>query len=104
MLYGTFCNDIEILVVFDRPLGFFKFLELEEHLSELLGLKVDLVTRASLNPYIRSPYFKRGSDAMKRDYRDYIQDILHLSPKLPIHEDFGLDIAERRTRICDDTL
>jgi predicted nucleotidyltransferase len=32
--------------------GFFKFLELEERLSEWLGAKVDLVTRAALKPHI----------------------------------------------------
>jgi predicted nucleotidyltransferase len=45
-------SDIDILVAFDRPVGFFKFLELEERLSEWLGAKVDLVTRAALKPHI----------------------------------------------------
>ncbi len=45
-------SDIDILVAFNRPVGFFKFLELEERLSEWLGAKVDLVTRAALKPHI----------------------------------------------------
>jgi hypothetical protein len=45
-------SDIDILVSFDRPVGFFKFLELEERLSEWLGAKVDLVTGAALKPHI----------------------------------------------------
>jgi len=45
-------SDIDILVAFNRPVGFFKFLELEECLSEWLGAKVDLVTRAALKPHI----------------------------------------------------
>jgi len=45
-------SDIDILVEFNRPVGFFKFLELEERLGELLGAKVDLVTKAALKPYI----------------------------------------------------
>ena len=45
-------SDIDILVSFDRPVGFFKFLELEDRLSEWLGAKVDLVTRAALKPHI----------------------------------------------------
>jgi uncharacterized protein len=45
-------SDIDILVEFDRPVGFFKFLELEERLSEWLGAKVDLVTRAALKLHI----------------------------------------------------
>jgi uncharacterized protein len=45
-------SDIDILVEFDRPVGFFKFLELEERLSEWLGRRVDLVTKAALKPHI----------------------------------------------------
>lgn len=45
-------SDMDILVEFIRPLGFFRFLELEESLGELLGVKVDLVTRAALKPRI----------------------------------------------------
>ncbi len=45
-------SDIDILVEFNRTPGFFKFLELEDRLSELLGKKVDLVTPGALKPYI----------------------------------------------------
>jgi uncharacterized protein len=45
-------SDIDLLVAFNRPLGFFKFLELEERLSEWLGANVDLVTKAALKPHI----------------------------------------------------
>lgn len=45
-------SDIDILVSFDRPVGFFKFLELEDRLSQWLGVRVDLVTRAALKPHI----------------------------------------------------
>ena len=45
-------SDIDILVEFNRPIGFFKFLELEERLGELLGARVDLVTRGALKPRI----------------------------------------------------
>lgn len=45
-------SDIDILVEFNKPIGFFKFLELEERLSEWLGAKVDLVTKAALKPRI----------------------------------------------------
>lgn len=58
-VFGSFVNgqpspesDIDILIEFNRPVGFFKFLELEEKLSELLGAKVDLVTRGALKPHI----------------------------------------------------
>ncbi len=45
-------SDIDILVEFNRPVGFFKFLEMEERLSEWLGARVDLVTKAALKPRI----------------------------------------------------
>jgi len=51
---STADSDIDILVEFSRPVGFFKFLELEELLSEWLGARVDLVTRAALKPRIGS--------------------------------------------------
>ena len=45
-------SDVDILVSFDRPVGFFDFMKLENHLSALLGAKVDLVSRKALKPAI----------------------------------------------------
>jgi predicted nucleotidyltransferase len=45
-------SDIDVLVEFEPPIGFFKFLELEELLSERLGGKVDLVSKKALKPEI----------------------------------------------------
>ena len=47
-------SDVDILVEFseDAEIGFFKFLDLEEFLSRKLGVKVDLVTKDALKPYI----------------------------------------------------
>ena len=45
-------SDIDVLVEFRNPIGFFKFLELEEILSERLGGKVDLVSKKALKPEI----------------------------------------------------
>jgi predicted nucleotidyltransferase len=45
-------SDIDILVEFKEPIGFFKFLELEEYLSKMLGRKVDLVSKKALKPKI----------------------------------------------------
>lgn len=45
-------SDIDILVEFEEPIGFFKFLELEEYLGEKLGTRVDLVSRKALKPRI----------------------------------------------------
>ncbi len=48
-------SDIDLLVQFDKPLGFFKFIKLEDYLSKKLGAKVDLVTEDALKPLIK-PY------------------------------------------------
>ena len=45
-------SDLDILIEFEKPIGFFKFLELEEYLSNLIGIKVDLVSKKALKPYI----------------------------------------------------
>lgn len=45
-------SDVDLLVSFSEPVGFFAFLELEEYLENLLGRKVDLVTRKALKPGI----------------------------------------------------
>jgi len=40
-------SDVDILVEFERPIGF-KFIELAEYLEHLLGRKVDVLTPAGL--------------------------------------------------------
>jgi predicted nucleotidyltransferase len=46
-------SDLDILVEFDdRPLTLLQFIELENHLGEMLGIKVDLVERDTLKPAI----------------------------------------------------
>ena len=45
-------SDVDILVDFEEPIGFFTLVELEDHLTELLGVKVDLVLRNALKPNI----------------------------------------------------
>jgi hypothetical protein len=45
-------SDVDILVEFEKPIGFFKFLELEEYLASLLDIKVDLVSKKALKPRI----------------------------------------------------
>ncbi|MGC8963669.1 MAG: nucleotidyltransferase family protein [Candidatus Bipolaricaulaceae bacterium] len=45
-------SDLDILVEFAEPPGFFRFLQLERHLSELLGIRVELVTQEALKPHI----------------------------------------------------
>lgn len=45
-------SDLDLLVVFDEPPGLLKFIELENYLTDLLGIRVDLVMKDSLKPMI----------------------------------------------------
>lgn len=45
-------SDLDILIEFEKPVGFVKFLRLENKLSELLGIKVEIVTKKALKPFI----------------------------------------------------
>ncbi len=51
-------SDIDVLVEFQKPVGFFEFIELEDYLSEKLGEKVDLVTPDALKPLIKPRILK----------------------------------------------
>ncbi|RLF95086.1 nucleotidyltransferase [Thermococci archaeon] len=47
-------SDLDVLVEFepDAKIDLIKFVELEEHLSDLLGINVDLVMKSGLKPRI----------------------------------------------------
>ena len=45
-------SDIDILVIFSNPISLFDFIDLEDELSELLQIKVDLVSKSALKPFI----------------------------------------------------
>ena len=45
-------SDLDLLVEFERAPSLFRYLELEDHLSELVGIKVDLVMKKTLKPHI----------------------------------------------------
>lgn len=47
-------SDLDILVEFeqDADIGLLKFVEIENYLSDLLGVKVDLVEKSALKPRI----------------------------------------------------
>ena len=92
-------SDVDVLIEFDddaKP-GLFWFIDLQHELSDALGVKVDLVEKKGLKPYIgkrileevvyisetsgldAAQIFKRKSVVLaerKREIRDYLQDIL----------------------------
>ena len=50
---ATEASDVDLLVEFDRPMGYFGLISLQDHLEALLHCKVDLGTPRSLKPRIR---------------------------------------------------
>jgi predicted nucleotidyltransferase len=45
-------SDVDVLVEFEEPVGLFEFMDLEFYLSDILGVKVDLVSKKALKPHI----------------------------------------------------
>lgn len=45
-------SDLDVLITFSKPPSLLKFVRLENHLSDTLGVKVDLVMKDSLKPAI----------------------------------------------------
>jgi hypothetical protein len=45
-------SDLDILVSFSKAPSFFGYLEVEEYLTDLLGVEVDLVIKRALKPNI----------------------------------------------------
>ena len=50
---ATSDSDVDLLVEFNRPVGYFGWFALQDYLEDLLGCSVDLGTPDSLKPYIR---------------------------------------------------
>ena len=54
-------SDIDIIVDFGKPKGFFELIRFERRLGELFGRPVDLVTEPGLSPYIRDTVLASAS-------------------------------------------
>lgn len=53
-------SDVDMLVEFTSPVGFFDFIRLENFLAETLEQKVDLVTKKALKPAIKDDVLKEA--------------------------------------------
>lgn len=58
-VFGSFAHhqesinsDLDVLVTFSEPPGLLRFIEMENYLSDTLGIKVDLVMKDALRPRI----------------------------------------------------
>ena len=66
-IFGSFArgeqkinSDLDVLVEFYEPVDLITFIELENYLSELFKIKVDLVAKNALKPRIRSIVLKEA--------------------------------------------
>ena len=66
-IFGSFAkqlatekSDIDILVEFSEPVGFFEFLDVKYFLEELLETEVDLVTKDALHPRLKDNILKEA--------------------------------------------
>jgi len=46
-------SDLDLLVTFSKAPSLIKYITLENYLSSILGLQVDLVMKKSLKPYLK---------------------------------------------------
>ncbi len=44
-------SDLDMLVEVNRPMGMIKFVQMEQHLSGITGIRVELFTKGSLKPF-----------------------------------------------------
>ena len=54
-------SDIDIIVDFERPVGFLELIRFENALSNFFGRPVDLVTEPGLSPFIRDSVLASAS-------------------------------------------
>lgn len=53
-------SDLDVLVDFSETISLFRYIELEDFLSQQLGVKVDLVMRDALKPRIKDSILKEA--------------------------------------------
>ena len=46
-------SDVDVLVEFERPVGYFAYMDLKDYLEDLLQRRVDLVTPGALKRQLR---------------------------------------------------
>lgn len=53
-------SDLDVIVEFDRPLGIFGLMDLEDYLKGMIGKNIDIVTKKTLKPSIRERVLKEA--------------------------------------------
>jgi predicted nucleotidyltransferase len=53
-------SDVDILITLNKPMGLFTFMQLKDHLEDILDTPVDLVTEQALHPRLRKKILKES--------------------------------------------
>lgn len=48
-------SDVDFLVEFSKPVGFFEFFRIQPYLEDILGCDIDLGTQDALREHLREP-------------------------------------------------
>jgi predicted nucleotidyltransferase len=54
-------SDIDLLVEFEEPISLLKIVSLENYLSDILGIKVDLVPKKNIREELRETIIKEAT-------------------------------------------
>lgn len=54
-------SDIDLLVDFEKPIDYFKLIDMEDYLKEKIGIEVEVVTRPALKDRIKNRILKEVS-------------------------------------------
>ncbi len=60
---ATEASDVDLLVEFDRQIGLLHLIGTEQHLEDLLGIKVDLVLRRAVLPELKDRILSEAVNA-----------------------------------------
>lgn len=55
-------SDVDLLIEVEPPMGLMGLVRIQHHLEELLGARVDLVTREGLHPALRQRILAEAQD------------------------------------------
>jgi predicted nucleotidyltransferase len=59
---ATETSDVDLLVTFERPAGYFALIALQQHLERVLGRHVDIVTPGGLKPTMKDRVLAEAID------------------------------------------
>ena len=54
-------SDVDLIVDFSTPKGFFELIRLEDELRDFFQLDVDLITEPGLSPYLAAPILSEST-------------------------------------------